>query len=194
MDVAMTPEAIASLLREHAGESVSEIHEALDPFVVVTPSALIDVCSLLRDTASLQMDFLQDETATDHPDEGLIRVVYHLFSYPHRHGIVLKVEVPRDDPRVPTLERLWPVANWFEREIHDLFGVVFEGHSDLRPLMLPDDWEGHPLRKDYVEPERYHGIEHQRFSPIEGFGRLDALARAAAAPPPEAETEGEAPA
>ena len=71
---------------------------------------------------------------------------------------MLKVDLPRDNPRVPTLAGVWKVANWQEREVFDLLGVIFEGHSDLRRIMLPEDWVGYPLRKDYVEEEEYHGI------------------------------------
>jgi len=77
-----------------------------------------------------------------------MEVVYHLFSYGHRHTFVLKVHLDREQPRVPTVEGVWGVANWHEREAYDLFGIVFEGHSDLRRILLPDDWVGWPLRKD----------------------------------------------
>ena len=69
-------------------------------------------------------------------------MVYHLFSYAHNHQIILKVDLPRDNPKIATLEEQWKVANWFEREVYDLFGVIFEGHSDLRRIMLPEDWVG----------------------------------------------------
>ena len=81
--------------------------------------------------------------------------------------IVLKVDLPRDNPKIATLEEVWKVANWFEREVYDLFGVIFEGHSDLRRIMLPEDWVGHPLRKDYVEQEEYDGISTQRAPLVE---------------------------
>jgi NADH:ubiquinone oxidoreductase subunit C len=71
---------------------------------------------------------------------------------------VLKAQLPREDPRVPTVEGVWPVANWHEREGYDMFGVTFEGHSDPRRILLPDDWEGHPLRKDWVDPDFYNGM------------------------------------
>ena len=70
--------------------------------------------------------------------------------------------MPRDNPKVATVESVWKVANWFEREVYDLFGVIFDGHSDLRRIMLPEDWTGYPLRKDYVEQEEYDGISTQR--------------------------------
>ena len=79
-------------------------------------------------------------------------MVYHLFSYSNRHGAVLKVKLPRENPRVATLEGVWKSANWMEREIFDLIGVNFEGHSDMRRILMPEDWIGHPQRKDFVEP------------------------------------------
>ncbi|MGH9334400.1 MAG: NADH-quinone oxidoreductase subunit C, partial [Vicinamibacteria bacterium] len=85
-------------------------------------------------------------------------IVYHLTSLKHRHWIVLKVHLPREGARTPSLETIWPTANWHEREANDLFGVVFEGHSDPRRIFLPDDWPGHPLLKDWVWPEEWHGI------------------------------------
>jgi NADH-quinone oxidoreductase subunit C len=94
-------------------------------------------------------------------------VVYHLFSYTHNQQIVLKVDLPRDNPKIPTVEGVWKVANWFEREVYDLFGVIFDGHSDLRRIMLPEDWTGYPLRKDYVEQEEYDGISTQRAPLVE---------------------------
>ena len=87
---------------------------------------------------------LSDLTAIDWPKEEKIQIVYHLFSYAHNHQIVLKVDLPRDNPKIATLEEQWKVANWFEREVYDLFGVIFEGHSDLRRIMLPEDWVGLP--------------------------------------------------
>ncbi len=187
----MTLEEIHEKVKAHFGDAVSDLHEAIDPFAVVAPERLREVCLFLRDTEGLEMNFLVDETAVDYPEENLIRTVYHLFSYRHRHSYKLKVEADRNDPVVPTVSDIWPVADWFEREIHDLFGVDFEGHPDLRPLMLPDDWEGHPLRKDYVEHEAYHGISHRRLTGIEGFSRLDELKRKQAQALAEAEaTDG----
>jgi len=138
--------------------------QAKDPFIRVDPAAIVDVCRFLRDESDLQFDSLSNETGVDYKAKGVIEVVYHLYSYPHRHAIVLKVDAPRDTPVVPTVETVWKAANWLEREIYDLLGVTFEGHSDLRRLLMPEDWIGHPLRKDFVEPEEYHGISTRRES------------------------------
>jgi len=138
--------------------------QAKDPFIRVEPAAIVDVCRFLRDESDLQFDSLSNETGVDYKAKGVIEVVYHLYSYPHRHSIVLKVDAPRDNPMIPTVEGVWNAANWLEREIYDLLGVTFEGHSDLRRLLMPEDWIGHPLRKDFVEPEEYHGISTRRES------------------------------
>jgi NADH-quinone oxidoreductase subunit C len=132
--------------------------------MVVDPAALVEVCEYFKGDAETAFDCLSNESGVDYKDR--IEVVYHLFSYQHRHQIVLKVKLPREDPQVPTLENVWKSANWMEREIYDLLGVNFTGHSDMRRLLMPEDWIGHPLRKDFVEPQEYHGISTVRESPI----------------------------
>jgi NADH-quinone oxidoreductase subunit C len=106
-------------------------------------------------------------TGVDWPDKSEIHVVVHLFSYTHKHRVVLKVALPRESATMPTLSTVWSAANWQERECWDLLGVHFEGHPDLRRIMLPDDWEGHPLRKDYKQKAEYHGIPTTRTNPLE---------------------------
>ena len=166
----MTPQEIFDTLAARFGESVSGLQpEAKDPWCVVEAQALVDVCSFLRDEPGLKFDYLQCLTGVDYPKEGKIAVVYHLFSYELRHAFVLKVMADRNDPIVPTVEGVWKVANWNERECYDLLGVFFEGHPDLRRLLLPDDWVGFPLRKDWVEPDFYHGIPTSRPNPVELF-------------------------
>jgi NADH-quinone oxidoreductase subunit C len=147
------------------GERVLEISEKKpDPFLVLDPAAIVEVGGFLRDDPELAMDCLSNESGVDYKDR--IEVVYHLFSYSKRHGAVLKIKLPRDNPKVATLEGVWKSANWMEREIFDLLGVIFEGHSDLRRILMPEDWVGFPLRKDFVEPMEYHGISTVRESPI----------------------------
>jgi NADH-quinone oxidoreductase subunit C len=138
-----------------------------EPYLSVDPQTVVEICRFLRDEPDLKFEVLSDLTALDFPKEEKIQVVYHLYSYAHRHQIVLKVDLPREAPRVSTMEGVWKVANWFEREVFDLFGVVFEGHSDLRRILLPEDWVGHPLRKDYVEQEEYDGISTERAPLVE---------------------------
>lgn len=155
---------------------VSVNTEALDPWVEVTPSALPAVCQFLRDDKSTQMNLLNCITAVDYfePDpkkaakvewKPHLEMVYHMSSTIKKHTLVLKVKIPRwkDNvegqlPEVPTVSGIWRTADWHEREVYDLSGVQFTGHPNLRRILCPEDWVGHPLRKDYEMPLEYHGI------------------------------------
>jgi NADH-quinone oxidoreductase subunit C len=153
--------SIHGRLTERFGEKIASFQaEALQPWAVVAPEAIAEVAAFTRSEPTLAFDNLMCLSAVDYPKENppRLEVVYHLLSYTHAHTFVLKVHLPRDEARVPTVERTWPVANWHEREAYDLFGIVFEGHSDLRRILLPDDWIGHPLRKDWVDPDFYNGM------------------------------------
>jgi len=161
----MDAASIHSRLREKFADRVTSVEEAVkDPFAVVEAAAIVDICRFLRDEADLGFDVLSNQSGVDYKAEGYIEVVYHLYSYPHRHYAILKARVPRDAARIPTVEGVWKAANWLEREIFDLLGVHFIDHSDLRRLLMPEDWVGHPLRKDFVEPAEYHGISTSRES------------------------------
>jgi NADH-quinone oxidoreductase subunit C len=161
----MEPLQLYERVKQRFGERVLEtVEKKPDPFIVIAPPALPEICRYLHDEPELAMDCLSNETGVDYKEH--IEVVYHLFSYRYRHGAVLKVRLPRAEPRVATVENIWKSANWMEREIFDLLGVTFEGHSDLRRILMPEDWPGHPLRKDFVEPLEYHGISTVRESPI----------------------------
>jgi NADH-quinone oxidoreductase subunit C len=161
----MDPLAIYELLKQRCGDRVLEISDRkFDPFAVIDPGAIVEAGRFLYENPETAMDCLNNETGVDYKDR--IEVVYHLFSYRYRHGCVLKVKLPRENPAVATVEDIWRAANWMEREIFDLLGVTFEGHSDLRRILMPEDWPGYPLRKDFVEPREYHGISTVRESPI----------------------------
>jgi NADH-quinone oxidoreductase subunit C len=154
---------------------------AQDAFVKVAPPAIVDILAALRDEPRLRFDFLQNLTVVDWPKRGVFECVYHLFSYPFRRELAVKTELPRERPRVASAAALWKNAGWLEREQYDLFGVVFEGHPDLRRLLLPDDWVGHPMRKDYVEAAAYRGMPTSRPSPLDLLREHDRAARDAAA-------------
>ena len=118
--------------------------------ISVRAGSLLQVCEFLRDTPALSFKYLSDVTALDHyPDEPRFETVYHLYSTDTNQRLRLKVRLPEEDPRVVSVVPVWPGANAFEREIFDLFGIIFEGHPFLQRMLLPEDWEGHPLRKDY---------------------------------------------
>ncbi|HET6438700.1 MAG TPA: NADH-quinone oxidoreductase subunit C [Anaeromyxobacter sp.] len=181
----MTTQELHERLRARFGDDVGALGEPrVDPSCPVRRERIAEVCRFAKEEPGLELDFLEDLTAVDWPKRNAIELVYHLFSFRHRHGLVLKVEVDRAVPRLASVEAVWKAANWFEREVYDLFGVEFEGHPDLRRILLPDDWVGHPLRKDYQEAGGYHGISNVRENPLVELRRLDEKARAAAAPPP----------
>ncbi|MGA3165413.1 MAG: NADH-quinone oxidoreductase subunit C [Terriglobia bacterium] len=116
----------------------------------IRPTHLLEVWEFLRDESSLRFSFLADVTALDlYPQEPRFEVVYHLLSIETSRRLRLKVRVAGDNPRIQSAVPVWPSANSFEREVFDLFGIAFEGHPFLERILLPDEWEGHPLRKDY---------------------------------------------
>jgi NADH-quinone oxidoreductase subunit C len=173
----MTAAEIIAVLEQQFGDKIkSKKLDTLDPFVVVEPANLVEVCRFLRDNPRLAFDLLNCISGVDYlePDpkkapkagfEPHLEVVYHLSSFTHRHRFVLKVLLPRwknnqggQLPEVPTVTSLWKGANWHEREVYDLIGVYFTGHPELTRILLADDWVGHPLRKDYEFPLEYHGI------------------------------------
>ena len=118
-------------------------------WIRVKPRTIVPVAKLLRDDRNLDYKMLADLFCIDRPEsEKRFNVVYNLYSVTRNRRIFLRVHVADGEP-VPTLSEVYPCANWAEREIYDLFGVPFEGHPDPRRIMMPDDWSGHPLRKDY---------------------------------------------
>ena len=196
----MEAKAIWEALRAKFGpEVVGEITEAIpagseadaalgkkdyrprDTTIELPASSIKEVMAHLRDDPAYKFDFLNCVTGVDYPAQGAladhapqdkIAVVYHLFSYTHRHTLVLRTFLPRAEPRVPTVSHLWPVADWHERETYDLLGVIFTGHPDLRRIMLPEEFEGHPLLKDYVERPTVMGIPTTRYSALGLLGTL----------------------
>jgi NADH-quinone oxidoreductase subunit C len=148
--------AILDRLRARFGAAVAETHAHRgDHTAVVEREAIVDVLRFCRDDAELRFDMLSDLTAVDflkfpgREDGPRFEVVYHLYSVPHGHRVRLKVRVDEDDPVVPTAVPVWPIANWLEREVWDMFGIRFDGHPDLRRLLMYEQFVGHPLRKDY---------------------------------------------
>ena len=157
----MDGKGILEKLSARFGDTVvSSNVEVLQPFAVVATDQIAEVGAFLKNEPDLAMDNLMCLSAVDYPKEAPPRmeVVYHLYSYRHDHLFVLKVHVPREDGAVPTVEHLWGAANWHEREAFDMFGIRFTGNSDPRRILLPDDWIGHPLRKDWVDPDFYNGM------------------------------------
>lgn len=160
----MNIQEVSSLIISQFGEEVIEkIEESgLQPALFINASFLEKICFYLRDQEGLYFDFLNNIAAVDLGETGFL-ITYHLTSIPYQHTLVLKVVIANDRdllrlPEIPSIAAVWRTADWHEREAFDLMGVYFTNHPDLRRILLPDDWEGYPLRKDYQDPESYHGI------------------------------------
>ena len=144
-------ELLAALRGEH-GEWFADSVEAFGELTLVVPREHIAaVCAHLKAAPGFEFDMLSDLTGVDRgpEEEPRFEVNYHLFSTKRYHRLRLKVLLDQEDVRVPTVVPVWRTANWHERETFDMFGIVFEGHPDLRRILLPDDWQGHALRKDF---------------------------------------------
>ncbi len=159
-------EEIKLLLSAHFGENVilGEETNGLQPALLINPEQIADVCLFLRDQPKTYFDFLACLTGVDYDKENRFGVVYHLSSYPFQTRLTLKISIekpadPEQLPSFPTLVNVYRTADWHEREAYDLLGIDFEGHPDLRRILLPDDWEGFPLRQDYKSAEYYKGIK-----------------------------------
>ena len=134
-----------------------ELETGSDSFINVVPNSIKDIAMFLRDDNEMQFNYLSLLSGMDYKDS--LGVVYHLYSISLKHKVILKVKLDRIKPIIPTVERVWKTANWHERETFDMFGIEFDGHSDLERILCPEDWIGYPLRKDYVAPTEYHGID-----------------------------------
>ncbi len=119
--------------------------------VIVKKDRIVDICRYLHDDPTLYFDHLQDLCGVDYHGKKEMRfeVVYNLYSVRYRHSIRIRAQVPADDPSIQSVTSIWAGADWHERECFDMFGIVFRDHPDLRRILLPEDWEGYPLRKDY---------------------------------------------
>jgi len=146
------PSPIAAALQRAHPEWAKEVIEAFgEPTIVVPREHIVAACAWLRTAPGLEFNFLADLCGFDRgpEEEPRFEVNYHLFSTTRHHRVRLKVVLGEDDAHVPTVTSVWRTANWHERETYDLFGVVFDGHPDLRRILLPDDWQGYALRKDF---------------------------------------------
>lgn len=163
----MSIEEIKLLLTAKFGGRVitGEEHTGLQPALLIQPEDIARVCLELRDNPATYFDFLSSLSGVDYGVEaGRFGVVYHLASIPYQTQLTLKIsrEHPRNSdtlPHFPSISAVYGAADWHEREAYDMMGIYFEGHPDLRRLLLPDDWDGFPLRKDYQTAEYYKGIK-----------------------------------
>jgi NADH-quinone oxidoreductase subunit C len=154
------------------GELRREPADTGTPFIIVNGVWIRDVCLYLRDDSKYLMNNLNLLSCVDFRDfkgqeyQGQLGVVYHMSSLQQEgdswktiHRCALRAYVPIADPRIPSVARVWRTADWHEREGYDMYGITFEGHPDLRRILLPEDWEGYPLRKDYKVPDYYNGMK-----------------------------------
>lgn len=158
-------ERLVKDLKDYFGEELvlSLDQGGLQPCITLDGLDLVKVCQWLRDQPAYYFDFLANITAIDYHPEPRFAVVYHLTSIPFQQQVTLRVNVLKNEdlsilPELPSVSSVWRTADWHEREAYDLMGIFFTNHPDLRRILMPDDWEGFPLRKDYQDPEEYHGI------------------------------------
>lgn len=165
------------LIDQFGSDKIVELHtESIDPWIVVAPVAIVEVATFLRDDPELSFKHLNDLCGVDYlsadPAKAAkfghdphLEVVYHLSSLEHGHRLKVKVKLDRwkdgqegQIPDVDSVAGVWGIADWHEREAYDLVGIRFNNHPNLRRILCPEDWVGHPLRKDYDFPLEYHGI------------------------------------
>jgi len=164
----MTEKEIFERLLEKFKDAIGEFNEeVIQPFATIKAAEVEKVCTYLRDNEAFEFDWLSNLSAVHYPHseeeqaeqkEDELEVVYHLYSFKHNHKMILKTRVPVSNPKIPSVAMLWRTADWHEREAYDLLGVEFTDHPDLRRILLPEDWEGFPLRKDYVTPQTYNNM------------------------------------
>jgi len=156
----MTTVEIFGLLKEKFGDAIleSKTEGVPSPYVAVAPHSVLNVALFLRDNEQTRFDVLMCLSGMDYM-AGKFGVVYHLDSMPLRHKLTLKVHLTAENLHVQSVESVWKTADWHEREAFDMYGIVFDGHPDLRRILMPDDWEGYPLRKDFKVPQYYNGMK-----------------------------------
>jgi len=150
------------IIRERFGDAVSEFdaNPTMPFFEVLDVDKWVDIALFMRDNSRMKFNYMACLSGVDYPDEGKLGIVCNLESIGHfTHRIAVKVKCKRDGGSVPSVSCVWHTANWHEREAYDMYGMVFEGHPDLRRILCPEDWTGFPLRKDYQVQETYHGIK-----------------------------------
>lgn len=158
----MTFEELHTNLLKNFGETIIQgtDQNATPKAILVDPKSIHQVMTFLHEDEQLYFDMLSCLTGLDNgPEVGTMEVIYNLYSIPYDQSLMIKVTLPRDQPEIESICSIWHTANWHEREVFDLLGIKSLNHPDLRRILLPNDWEGHPLKKDYQEQEKYHGVK-----------------------------------
>ncbi len=142
---------IIEKLKARFGEEATQASEFRDELTIVVPKdRIVEICRFLKEDAALKFDLLADVFGIDmNTAENRFGVIYNLYSLTNKFRLRLKTFTEEEDPKVPTVTGVWGTANWHERETYDMFGIVFEGHPDLRRVYMPEEFEYHPLRKDF---------------------------------------------
>lgn len=153
------PEVIDNLKTRFGGEVLSAAAEGLHPHVEINARRLREVGNFLKTYPVAGFNQLRCVSAVDRPSENVIEMSYELASLSTGLALAIKVRLDRAAPEVESVSAVWPAANWHEREAFDLMGVRFINHPDPRRILMPEDWVGHPLRKDYQDPVEYHGLK-----------------------------------
>jgi NADH-quinone oxidoreductase subunit C len=157
----MKTEEILALLIKESPEGIFELQQEDDPVSIIVPKEILyEVLILLRDHELLYFDMLSCLTGIDNgPELNTMELIYNLYSIPFEMPLMIKTRIDRLEGLAPSVSVIWRTADWHERGVYDLLGIRFDGHPDMRRILLPSDWEGHPLRKDAPLQERYHGIK-----------------------------------
>ena len=148
-------EKIKKIITENFSNDIDDGTEA--HYIYFKPDNWLEIAKWLRSEPSLLFNSLQCQMGID-MGEDILESRYNFHSMEHDHYLEVRIRVSRSDAKIPSVEQVWRIADWFERETYDMLGIEYTGHRDLRRILLPDDWEGWPLRKDYQEQETYHGI------------------------------------
>uniref|UniRef100_Q3ASW6 NADH-quinone oxidoreductase subunit C n=1 Tax=Chlorobium chlorochromatii (strain CaD3) TaxID=340177 RepID=Q3ASW6_CHLCH len=154
--------AAYTLIKEEFGDGVSEFdaNETMPFFEVVDVERWTEIALFMREHPKLRFNYMACLSGVDYPADNKLGIVCNLESLgEHNHRIAVKVKCDREGGAIPSVAYVWHTANWHEREAFDMYGMTFTGHPDFKRILCPDDWEGHPLRKDYKVQERYHGIK-----------------------------------
>lgn len=154
------PEEIFEYLTKEFGEEGISLEsgDVGEPWIELPAGKVKEIAKFLRDDSELQFNVLMCLSGVHYPSEEALGVTYHINSTLNTAKLAFKVKVPEADPQIPSLESVWKTANWHEREAYDMVGIHFNDHPNLKRILTSEDWEGHPLRKDYVQQEYYQGI------------------------------------
>lgn len=150
---------LKEIISTHVGGEIVIDSNTTPVSIIILSEKIFEVCDHLYKHPDFYFDTLSCLTGLDNGKEaGTMEVIYNLYSIPFNHHLMLKVQLPREKPEIDSVMSIWRTANWQEREAFDMYGIIFKNHPDLRRILMPADWDGFPLRKDYQQQEEYRGI------------------------------------